>query len=105
MKYYGAVGYSDTYEDPDRPGIWKSGIVEKNYKGDIISNYRKLSGPEKVNDDISVLNKISIISDPYADTHYHAIKYATYCGAKWKVADVEVRYPRLILTLGALYND
>jgi hypothetical protein len=28
-----------------------------------------------------------------------------YMGTKWKVSNVEVKYPRLILSLGGVYNE
>jgi hypothetical protein len=30
--------------------------------------------------------------------------YVEFMGAKWKISNVEVQYPRLILTIGEVYN-
>lgn len=103
-KYYGQIGYGVTAEDPTNPGVWIDSIVEHNYYGDVIRDTRRLSG-SKVNDDINISNQISIVADPYAFSNFHSIRYITFMGAKWKVTDVEVRYPRLILTVGGVYND
>jgi len=58
-----------------------------------------------VNDDISISNQISIIADPFANNNFHAMKYVVFMGAKWKVSEVTVEYPRLILSIGGLYNE
>ena len=33
------------------------------------------------------------------------MRYVEFMGAKWKISSVEVQYPRLILTVGGVYND
>lgn len=104
-KFYGKIGYARTEETS--PGVWKNNIVtDKMYYGDIIQNSRRLqSSSDQLNDDISVVNKISILSDPYAVENFHSMRYIEFMGTKWKVSHVEVQYPRLILTLGGVYND
>ena len=79
-------------------------ITERNYYGDVIRNTRRLQSADKVNDDINISNEISIVADPYANDHFYAIRYVVFQGAKWKVSNVDVQYPRLILSLGGLYN-
>ncbi len=101
-KFYGAVGYGITEETT--PGVWTDSIVERNYTGDVIKNYKKSSSGESINDNIDVSNNISILSDPFAMNHFHTIKYVKWMGAAWKVSTVEVQYPRLILTIGGVYN-
>ena len=101
-KYYGSVGFAETKEI--RPGVWKPDITERKYYGDIIQNIRKLESSDQVNDDINVSNRLSIVSDPYAYQNFHAIRYAEFMGTRWKVSNVEVQYPRLILTLGGVWN-
>lgn len=102
-KYYGAVGFMDTQET--RPGIWTEEIVERNYCGDIIRNIRRQDPVQnEVNDKINVQNQISIVMDPYANEHFFNIRYVTWQGAKWKVSSVEVQYPRLVLSVGGVYN-
>jgi hypothetical protein len=101
-KWYGKIGFCNT-EEPE-PGIWENKITERNYYGDLLSNYRKFQNSGGVNDNINIANKISIISDLFADQNFHKIAYAEFMGNKWKVTDIEVLYPRLILTLGGVYN-
>lgn len=101
-KFYGAVGYAKTVETS--PGVSVEQITERNYYGDVIRNTRRLQGADKINDDINISNEISIVADPYANDHFYAIRYVVFQGAKWKVSNVDVQYPRLILSLGGLYN-
>jgi hypothetical protein len=101
-KFYGAIGYADTVET--KPGVWKEGITERNYCGDIVQNSRRLQTSDKVNDDINISNEISIIADPYAYHNFCSMRYAEFMGTKWKITNVTVAYPRLILTLGGVYN-
>lgn len=101
-KWFGKIGYAG--ETEIRPGIWNDGIVERGYYGDVISNNRGLQSSDKVNDDITISCKISIVADPYAQDHFHTMKYIEFMNAKWKISNVEVLFPRLILTLGGLYH-
>ena len=102
-KFYGNVGYAVTEETT--PGVWKPSIVDKDYYGDIIRNSRRLEDTSKVNDDVSIENQISIVADPFAYKNFHNIRYVEYMGAKWKVTNIEVQYPRLILTMGGVWNE
>ena len=101
-KFYGNIGYAISKETD--PGVWVEDIVEHKYSGDVYRNTRKLQSGNQVNDSIDISNEISILSDPFANENFHSMRYVTYMGAKWKVSSVEVRYPRLILTVGGLYN-
>lgn len=101
-KFYGKIGFADTVETS--PGVWTEKIVERNYFGDIIRNTRRLQSSDQLNDDINISNEISIVADPYANQNFHSMRYVEFMGAKWKITNVEVRHPRLILTVGGVYN-
>lgn len=101
-KFYGAVGYAVTEENT--PGVWDECIIERMYYGELIRNTRKLQSTEYLNDDINISNEISILADPFAYANFHSMRYVDFMGAKWKIISVEVQYPRLILTVGGVYN-
>lgn len=103
MKWTGVIGYAETLET--EPGIWVESIVEKSHFGDVVRNSRRLQSADQINDNITISNSISIVANPYAEQNFHAIRYITFMGTKWKVSNVEVQYPRLILTLGDIYNE
>jgi hypothetical protein len=102
MKFSGEIGYGSTSETS--PGVWEDTITERHYFGDVLRNSRKLQDGQKVNDDLTVQNSISIVADAYAGENFFAIRYIRWAGALWKVTDVEVQSPRLILRLGSVYN-
>ena len=103
-QWYGNIGFSDTVEY--EPGLYEPSIVERPYYGDVLSTrWKRQNSQQGSNDDINLSNQISIVSDPYADQHCSSIAYVEFSGAKWKVTDVEVQFPRLILSIGGVYND
>ena len=101
-KFFGAIGYAETKETT--PGVWEEQIAERTYYGDLIRNTRRLQTSDILNDDINITNEISIVADPFAYQNFHSMKYVVFMGAKWKIESVEVQYPRLILTIGGVYN-
>ena len=101
-KWYGTIGYVVTKEV--RPGVWKEEPIERSYYGDLVRNTRRLQSADQQNDNVNIANEISIVADPFANENFHAMRYAEFMGTKWKVNNVEVQYPRLILTLGGIYN-
>ena len=103
-KFYGEIGYGNTVEHPISSGIYVDTITEIKYFGDVIKNIVRNNKGEKINNDISVNNSISIVADQQAIQHFFKIKYVRWAGVLWTITDVEVRNPRLILTLGSVYN-
>lgn len=101
-KFYGAIGYVSLEETA--PGVITEQIIERMYYGDVVRNTRRMQSSENLNDDINVSNEISIIADPYALNHFFDMRYIDWMGGRWKVTNVEVQYPRLILTIGGVYN-
>ena len=101
-RFYGVVGYGEPEESS--PGVTEDVITEVSYFGDVIRNTRRLQEGEKVNDDINVGNSISILADAYANEHMFAMRYVAWQGTLWKVSDVEVQSPRLVLRLGGVYH-
>lgn len=103
-KFRGAIGFAETVEK--EPGVYVEQIVRKTYTGDLRYNRRRLESSGNINDNINIANEISIIADPYARHHFHAMRYVEFEGAKWKVSSVDATMrPRLVLTLGGLYNE
>lgn len=101
-KFYGEIGYVITTEVS--PGVWKEKPVKRKYYGELIRNTRRLQSADQLNDNINVANEISIVADPFANENFHSMRYVEFMGAKWKISNVEVKYPRLILTIGGVYN-
>ena len=102
-KFYGAIGYAETVETA--PSVWEEQITERNYYVEVNRNSRRLQNSGQVNDDVNISNEFSIIADPYANENFHTMRYINFMGAKWKITNVDVQYPRLILTVGGVYNE
>ena len=101
-KFYGAIGFMESQETS--PGVWEGVITERNYFGDVVRNTSQWQKGEPLNDDITISNTISIVSDPYAYQNFHTMKYVVWMGASWKITSIEVQRPRLLLTIGGVYN-
>ena len=103
-KFRGVVGFADTVEK--EPGIHVEEIKERRYSGDLMRNHSRLESSGNINDNIKIQNEISILADAYAFHHFHAIRYVEFAGAKWKITSVDAtKRPRLVLTLGGVYNE
>lgn len=103
-RFYGEVGYGEPVEVPPDSGVWIDVITEVSYFGDVFRNTRKLEDGQGLNDNISLNNSISIVADEFAIKHFMFIKYVRWAGALWTITSVEVKSPRLILSLGSVYN-
>ncbi len=103
-KFYGMIGYAQPTAET-APGVWSEAIAERPYSGELIRNTRSMQEAGQVNDNLTIANEISILSDPYAVSNFHSMRYVVFMGSKWKISKVEVRYPRLILTIGGVYNE
>lgn len=101
-RFYGRVGYGEQVESA--PGVWEDEITEYSYYGDVVRNMRQLREGDNLNNDLSVQNQISIVADQYANDHFFAIRYVEWAGVLWKVSSVDVQSPRLLLSIGEVYN-
>lgn len=102
-KFCGFVGFCETIETS--PDVFSKVETRKKYYGDVLRNTRRWERTEHLNDDLNVSNKISIIADPYAFEKFAFIRYVEWNNVKWKVSDVDIERPRLILTIGGVYNE
>lgn len=102
-KFSGKVGLRVESKDT-KPGITKYVVEEYPIKGDILSDVSRRNNPERVNDELSVTNRLSVLADKYTRDNMHAILYVVLDGIPWKVSTVENSRPKLILNLGVLWN-
>jgi hypothetical protein len=105
-RFYGAVGFDHGYhEKPNDPSVYDPDrMVERYYFGDVVKHTRKWENDEGKNDDLNITNRISIVADDYTVQHCSAIRYVKWAGACWKVVSMDVERPRIILTLGGVWN-
>ena len=105
MRFYGKIGFSITSENPEGSGIYVPTITERYYKGNVISYSKRYENSNEVNDNLNLSNKISIIIDPFIQQNLQSICYVEFLGTLWKVKSVDVQYPRLVLSIGDVYNQ
>lgn len=101
-KFYGKVGYIKPQETA--PGVYKPVVTERTYYGDRVRQTSRWEKNSQINDDITINENIEILADAYAYENFQYIKYVEDMGAKWQVTSIETRRPRLVLSLGGLYN-
>lgn len=103
MRWYGKVGYSETVET--KPGVYENQDTVREYYGDVKRNStRWVTNSDSTNDDLTVNTQISIVADPFAFDNFYSIKWIEYMGVKWKVTVADPQPPRIILTLGGVWN-
>jgi hypothetical protein len=101
-KYAGLVGY--VTQEETVPGVWSASEKAVMMKGDVISSSSSVQNDDKVNSDITLNHRVSLIGDSYAFDNYYNLKWITFGGRKLEVTSVEMHRPRLIVTVGGLYN-
>jgi len=106
MRFSGTVGYA--VKEETAPGVWTDVITERTYYGDVFRNNRRLEPPSQVppvvHGDITLENSFSIMADAHAYDNFMNMRYISWEGKNWEITNVEVRRPRLILTVGGLWN-
>lgn len=110
-RYCGRIGYAISVEKTieengvmKSTGIWEDRMIERRYYGDVMKLSSRWNSGNHDLDDFSISNQISVVADPFAYQNFNSIKYAEFLGTLWKVTSIEVESPRLILTLGGVYN-
>lgn len=102
-RFHGAVGYATSQETA--PGVWKDVITERSYFGDVVRSARRLEpSGENLNSNVRAENSFSIVADAYATEHIFAMRYVHWQGQNWTITNAEVRRPRIILSIGGLWN-
>ena len=101
-KYCGMIGFSSSSET--KPGVWEDVVTERKYRGDIVRDYRRSYRTDEVVRDYNISNTFSIVADSYMYENFQFLKYLRYLGVAWKIESVEVQYPRLLISVGGVWN-
>lgn len=103
-KWSGKIGYIK--QEEVEPGVWTDAeVIEHVHYGDTLSDRNLIQqSSDSTNSNISLMNRISIVADKFAIENFGYMKYAVVKGIKWKITAAEVQHPKLILTIGGLYN-
>jgi hypothetical protein len=101
-KFAGLVGY--VTEEETSPGVWKQVETPKRMKGDILRQASNTQNGDKINSNVTLSHRVSLVGDAYSFGNYYNIKWIDVDGRKWKVEAIEVRRPRIIVSLGGPWN-
>jgi hypothetical protein len=101
-KYAGLVGY--VTQEETVPGVWSSVETPLIMKGDIIRETSSSQDDGKVNSNISLNHRVSLIGGAYSFKNYYFMKWIEIDGRKWEISSIEIQRPRIIVTLGGLWN-
>ena len=101
-RYYGKLGFVTRKESV--PGVWKDEVSEYECYGDIYDTNIRYERGIGLNEDLRISNTLSILGTPFFFKNFQYIRYITYLGSRWKVESIKPSYPRLVLSLGGIYN-
>lgn len=93
-------------EDPQHPGVFSDAMKEIPVTGLLLreGQYPNRSVEGTVTN-VALQNRISIVMDSRIEKHIFNIRWVTFEGVKFAVTSIEVKRPRIVLTLGGVYNE
>jgi hypothetical protein len=101
-KWHGVIGYIQTQETA--PGVFSEVATEYEYAGDVIRNTRRWEQGSGLNDNLTISNQFSIIGDWFSYDNFQSMRYLKWMGASWKILSVELQRPRLLVSVGGVWN-
>lgn len=101
-KFSGLVGYVTQSETV--PGVWTPVEITKPMRGDVIRQSSNSQNGDKVNSDITLSHRVSLVGDAFAFGNYFNISWLELYGMRWSVSSVEIQRPRIIVSLGGVWN-
>lgn len=103
-RFEGLIGFAVI--ERTAPGVSSTVIHEKGpYFGDVKRRSHQRREDDTVNGDLVTTNTIEIMADDaYVNENIDAIRFVEWAGAQWRVTEVTVQRPRLLLRLGGVYH-
>ena len=92
-KFAGLVGY--VTQEETAPGVWSPVEQTRMMKGDFYMESSRHQNGDKVNKDIALNHRVSLVGDAYAFANYYAIRWIEIKGVKWEVTSIEVKRPQI----------
>lgn len=105
MKFSGKAGFR--IDDVEiEPGVYEPTVAVKSIKGTVISNYYQHQNSDKSTiDNARITNQLSIVANQFLNEHIANLVYIEFQGVKWKVESFDIRPPRVVVSLGGVYNE
>lgn len=101
-KFHCSIGY--TMIEETSPGVHTQVVTEKSYTGDILRNSQRWDNSENLNQNFNVNNRFSVVANAYAYENFDKMIYILWNGTKWKISSAEIQRPRIVLSIGGVYN-
>lgn len=101
-KFHGKLGFVKLEETS--PGVHTENATEIPCKGDILRSNFQWENAEQLNANFKIANRFSVIANAFAYENFPYMRYILWNGTKWSIASFEVQSPRVILTIGGVYN-
>ncbi len=101
-KFCGKVGFETMVEGEG--GVFRADPIEKIYRGDILNMLPKYESSDKLHDDLTLSNEISILADSFAYENFQYMRYVILLGVKWEITSAKIERPRILLRIGGVYN-
>jgi len=102
-KFNGYIGFVDGTTET-APGVRVNNMTERRYMGDVIRETKQWKDTEQLNPNLTINNRISIVADDFAASNFSAMKYVIWNEVYWNISSVEIQRPRLVLSIGGVYN-
>jgi len=102
-RFYGAIGIKRPAVEIT-PGVYKITIDERMMVGDILNKPVRWSGGELSQDSVKANHVVSLIASESMMEDFTEVAYIIWQSKKWTVTSVEYVRPRVLLTLGGVYN-
>lgn len=105
MKFSGKAGFRINDVETE-PGVYEPTIVVKAIKGSVVSNrYQHQNSDKSTIDNVRITNQLSIVANQFLNEHISNLIYIEFQGVKWKVESFDIRPPRVVVSLGGVYNE
>lgn len=105
MKYSGRIGFKITAPRDQDSDIYEPTITWVKYKGDCPRVMTKWTdSSEGINSNVDISQTISIVADPFLMNNYLSIFAIEFMGHFWEVKNIQVKYPRLEMSIGGVYT-
>lgn len=103
-RFSGIVGFSEGQKET-APGVWTDSYIERRMTGAVIRAATNLINDQTMNTNLQADNNLSVVGDQYSFENFSNIRYVIWMGQKWHVSSVEVQRPRIVISLGSVFNE
>lgn len=105
MKFSGKAGFRIDDVETEH-GVYEPIVVVKAIKGSVVINhYQHQNSDKSTIDNVRITNQLSIVANQFLNEHISNLMYIEFQGVKWKVESFDIRPPRVVVSLGGVYNE